>query len=116
MAPALHAGALRELGERTQQRLAGQPAALLRRPGAVVLSPRVRRGPAHLRPIVPDESSLPIDPTTDVPSGYTSDQRGVTGGFLGDPDIMDTWATSSLTPQIACAWEDPPCPAPRPSR
>ena len=64
--------------------------------------------PDHTRPIVPDESSLPIDPTTDVPSGYTAAQRGVPGGFLGDPDIMDTWATSSLTPQIACGWEDDP--------
>src|SRR5699024_1934973 len=26
----------------------------------------------------------------------------------GDPDIMDTWATSSLTPQIACGWEEDP--------
>ena len=26
-------------------------------------------------------------------------------GFLGDPDVMDTWATSSLTPQIAGGWE-----------
>ena len=64
--------------------------------------------PDHTRPIVPDESNLPIDPTTDVPSGYTAAQRGVPGGFLGDPDIMDTWATSSLTPQIACGWEDDP--------
>ena len=30
------------------------------------------------------------------------------GGFIGDPDVMDTWATSSLTPQIACGWEDDP--------
>jgi valyl-tRNA synthetase len=62
----------------------------------------------HERPIVPDEASLPIDPTTDVPPGYTAAQRGVPGGFQGDPDIMDTWATSSLTPQIACGWEDDP--------
>ncbi len=27
---------------------------------------------------------------------------------MGDPDVMDTWATSSLTPQIACGWEDDP--------
>ncbi|MCZ7631541.1 MAG: valine--tRNA ligase [Microthrixaceae bacterium] len=27
---------------------------------------------------------------------------------MGDPDIMDTWATSSLTPEIACGWEDDP--------
>jgi valyl-tRNA synthetase len=64
--------------------------------------------PDHARPIVPDEGSLPIDPTTDVPPGYDADQRGVPGGFLGDPDVMDTWATSSLTPQIACGWEDDP--------
>jgi valyl-tRNA synthetase len=64
--------------------------------------------PDHARPIVPDELSLPIDPTTDVPPGYEASQRGVPGGFVGDPDVMDTWATSSLTPQIACGWEDDP--------
>ena len=31
-------------------------------------------------------------------------QRGQAGGFMGEPDIMDTWATSSLTPQIATGW------------
>ena len=55
-------------------------------------------------PIVPDEASLPVDPSADVPAGYTADQRGRAGGFIGDPDIMDTWATSSLTPQIAGGW------------
>jgi valyl-tRNA synthetase len=64
--------------------------------------------PDHDAPILPDEASLPIDPSSDVPPGYTADQRGVPGGFLGDPDVMDTWATSSLTPQIACGWEDDP--------
>jgi valyl-tRNA synthetase len=43
-----------------------------------------------------------------VPDGYRADQRGVPGGFAGDPDIMDTWATSSLTPQIVCRWEEDP--------
>ncbi len=62
----------------------------------------------HSSPIVPDEASLPVDPTTDVPDGYTPEQRGAPGGFLGDPDVMDTWATSSVTPQIACGWEDDP--------
>ncbi len=62
----------------------------------------------HESPLVPDESRLPIDPTTDLPEGYREDQRGVSGGFVGDPDIMDTWATSSLTPQIACGWADDP--------
>jgi len=28
------------------------------------------------------------------------------GGFVADPDVMDTWATSSLTPEIACGWEE----------
>ena len=51
---------------------------------------------------------MPIDPSSDVPPGYTADQRGVPGGFAGDPDIMDTWATSSLTPQIACGWDTDP--------
>jgi valyl-tRNA synthetase len=64
--------------------------------------------PDYEAPIVPDESSLPVDPTTDVPPGYEPAQRGVPGGFAGDPDVMDTWATSSVTPQIACGWEDDP--------
>jgi valyl-tRNA synthetase len=59
-------------------------------------------------PILPDEAALPIDPSSDVPPGYEESQRGKPGGFVGDPDIMDTWATSSLTPQIATGWEDDP--------
>jgi valyl-tRNA synthetase len=64
--------------------------------------------PIYDSPIVPDESTLPIDPSSDVPPGYTQEQRGVAGGFIGDPDVMDTWATSSLTPQIAGGWERDP--------
>ena len=64
--------------------------------------------PDYESPLVPDEASLPVDPTTDTPPGYAAEQRGVAGGFAGDPDVMDTWATSSLTPQIACGWEDDP--------
>ena len=60
--------------------------------------------PQWQSPIVPDESTLPIDPSSDVPPGYTADQRGTAGGFVGDSDVMDTWATSSLTPQIAGGW------------
>src|SRR5690606_5562100 len=51
---------------------------------------------------------LPVDPATDVPEGFEASQRGAPGGFVGDPDIMDTWATSSLTPQIATRWEEDP--------
>jgi valyl-tRNA synthetase len=60
------------------------------------------------QPILADESRLPMDPSTDVPDGFSPAQRGVPNGFVGDPDIMDTWATSSLTPHVACGWlEDP---------
>ena len=59
----------------------------------------------YMNVLVPSEARLPIDPSTDVPDGCEPDQRGVPGGFIGDPDVMDTWATSSLTPQIACGWE-----------
>ena len=58
--------------------------------------------------LVPDESRLPVDPSTDVPDGYRADQRDRPGGFTGDKDVMDTWATSSLTPQIAGRWEEDP--------
>jgi valyl-tRNA synthetase len=55
----------------------------------------------HERPIRASEERLPVDPSTDVPDGYEPQQRGQPNGFAGDPDVMDTWATSSLTPQIA---------------
>lgn len=54
--------------------------------------------------LVPDFEQLPIDPTVDTPPGYSPDQRGVAGGFQPEIDIMDTWATSSLTPQIPTGW------------
>ncbi|CUU55832.1 valyl-tRNA synthetase [Parafrankia irregularis] len=61
--------------------------------------------PRYDEPIVAAESALPVDPSSDVPPGYTAEQRGVPGGFMADPDVMDTWATSSLTPLIASGWE-----------
>ncbi|MDR6868412.1 valyl-tRNA synthetase [Microbacterium resistens] len=57
------------------------------------------------RVITPDHALLPIDPTTDVPAGYSEEQRGAPGGFDAEKDILDTWATSSLTPQLAGGWE-----------
>jgi valyl-tRNA synthetase len=53
------------------------------------------------QPIPAREDQLPVDPSTDVPEGFEASQRGEPNGFTGDPDVMDTWATSSLTPQIA---------------
>lgn len=54
--------------------------------------------------IVPSLDQLPVDPSSEVPSGFTEDQRGKANGFVGELDIMDTWATSSLTPQLAGGW------------
>jgi len=59
-------------------------------------------------PIAAREDSLPLDPSTDAPPGFTEAQRGKPGGFINDPDVMDTWATSSVTPQIVCGWERDP--------
>ncbi|WP_436537260.1 valine--tRNA ligase [Actinoplanes sp. HUAS TT8] len=58
--------------------------------------------PDYASPITP--AALPVDPSSDTPPGYTEDQRDRPGGFTGDPDVMDTWATSSLTPEIAGRW------------
>ena len=58
--------------------------------------------------LTPPVESLPIDPTIDVPAGYEEAQRGVPGGFVADPDILDTWGTSSLTPQLAGGWNSDP--------
>ena len=60
----------------------------------------------HDQLLLARDDQLPIDPSTDVPDGYTQAQRDKPGGFTGDPDVMDTWATSSLTPQIAGGWPD----------
>lgn len=54
--------------------------------------------------ITPSFEALPVDPSSDVPEGYTEEQRGQAGGFVGELDIMDTWATSSLSPELACGW------------
>ncbi len=57
-------------------------------------------------PIFPSLAQLPVDPSQDIPPGYSEAQRNQPGGFVSDPDVMDTWATSSLTPQIATGWLD----------
>ena len=106
--PGLHAAPLHQLGRGPQRRLADQPAAVLRRAVPRLVPARRRRRAAHDQPIAASEDSLPIDPSQDVPPGYDESQRGQPGGFVGDPDVMDTWATSSLTPQIAGGWERDP--------
>jgi len=60
--------------------------------------------PEFSSPIYADADSLPVDPLTDTAPGYSEDQRNQPGGFSAEPDVMDTWATSSLTPQIQSYW------------
>jgi valyl-tRNA synthetase len=60
--------------------------------------------PLREQPIVPGEDLLPVDPSSAPAPGFDEAQRGQPGGFVGELDIMDTWATSSLTPQIAGGW------------
>ncbi|WP_346622582.1 valine--tRNA ligase [Blastococcus montanus] len=64
--------------------------------------------PDFSAPILAPEEALPVDPSSDVPEGFTEDQRGKPGGFMADPDVMDTWATSSLSPQVASGWDTDP--------
>ncbi|HEY4605161.1 MAG TPA: valine--tRNA ligase, partial [Blastococcus sp.] len=64
--------------------------------------------PDYSDPLLSPESALPVDPSSDVPEGFTEDQRGRPGGFMADPDVMDTWATSSLSPQVASGWDTDP--------
>jgi valyl-tRNA synthetase len=64
--------------------------------------------PVFDQPIVATRELLPVDPSSDTAPGYTADQRGVANGFIGEVDVMDTWATSSLTPQLAAGWERDP--------
>ncbi len=56
------------------------------------------------QPIFASEADLPVDPLAEAPPGYNEVQRDQPGGFAADRDVMDTWATSSLTPQLAGGW------------
>jgi valyl-tRNA synthetase len=53
----------------------------------------------YAHPIIPKK--LPVDPVIQTPDGYKESDRDKPNGFIAEQDIMDTWATSSLTPQIA---------------
>jgi len=45
-------------------------------------------------PVLPDESELPVDPTQYTPKGYKTED------LIPEADVLDTWATSSVSPQI----------------
>src|SRR3989338_5607706 len=50
--------------------------------------------------LLADEGSLPVDPMKDKPKLKKCQKCGCTE-FVPEKDVMDTWATSSLTPQIS---------------
>jgi valyl-tRNA synthetase len=60
--------------------------------------------PDYEHPILPSDEMLPVDPAADTAPGYEEAARNTPGGFIGDADVLDTWATSSLTPQIVGRW------------
>ena len=64
--------------------------------------------PDYDAPILAAEDTLPVDPSSQAPAGYTEQQRHLPGGFVAEPDVMDTWAISSLSPHIVCGWERDP--------
>jgi valyl-tRNA synthetase len=54
-------------------------------------------------PVLARLEDLPVDPLTDKPPVTACPSCGSTD-LAGDPDVMDTWMTSSLTPQINDGW------------
>ncbi|MEV7604540.1 valine--tRNA ligase [Paenarthrobacter sp. NPDC089322] len=60
--------------------------------------------PDYDHPILPSDDMLPVDPAADAAPGFDEAQRDQPNGFTGDADVLDTWATSSLTPQIVGGW------------
>lgn len=45
--------------------------------------------------LLPEVEQLPVDPLVDLPKGYSREEVD------GDPDVLDTWATSSISPQLS---------------
>ncbi len=50
--------------------------------------------------VLPAMDELPVDPTVDKPKNYT----GNVDNLVGEVDVLDTWQTSSITPEIARNW------------
>ncbi|MEM4267895.1 MAG: valine--tRNA ligase [Candidatus Woesearchaeota archaeon] len=55
--------------------------------------------------IVAEEHQLPVDPLKDKPPVEVCPVCGCRE-FIPEKDVLDTWATSSLTPMINCRWKD----------
>ncbi|QIT35963.1 valine--tRNA ligase [Wolbachia endosymbiont of Brugia pahangi] len=45
--------------------------------------------------ILAEVEDLPVDPLKDLPKGYSKEE------VVPDQDVMDTWATSAITPQLS---------------
>ncbi len=52
--------------------------------------------------LLPDESQLPVDPTIDMPRASCPNCGAQS--FSAEEDVLDTWATSSMSPQIVGKW------------
>jgi len=63
-----------------------------------------RGRPDHAAPI--RAQRLPVDPSSDTPPGFEPSARGRPHGFIADADVMDTWATASLSARIAGGGEE----------
>jgi valyl-tRNA synthetase len=61
------------------------------------------------KPRVAEDHELPVDPTVRAPEGPCAACGA--SGWRPEKDVMDTWATSSETPQINARWGDPAGPA-----
>ncbi|MBQ4874993.1 MAG: valine--tRNA ligase [Rickettsiaceae bacterium H1] len=48
--------------------------------------------------LLADVNQLPVDPTRDLPVGYTRKE------VIPESDVMDTWATSSISTQLNAKW------------
>ena len=55
--------------------------------------------------ILADKSQLPVDPLKDKPITKKCPKCGH-NKFTPEKDVLDTWATSSLTPMIAAGWNE----------
>ena len=60
------------------------------------------------REVLARPEDLPVDPTEDAAPYEQCPHCGEAAGFDGDPDVMDTWMTSSCTPQINTNWAEGP--------
>jgi valyl-tRNA synthetase len=54
-------------------------------------------------PVLAQLTALPVDPLADRPPADACPSCGA-AELVPDPDVMDTWMTSSLTPQINDGW------------